>query len=556
VAGADVSIHQAFRRSAVPPQAAEQVQVTTIPPPTRGLIMNENEAFTAPGAAQVMDNWVPTMKGAKLRGGCIRWCDLHALDGPVPPVPSTSRKPVISAFRYASGNLQRMFAGQDTKLFDVTSTTPVLVKSGQLSGNYCASQLANQGGDNMIVVNDAGDYALRYDGVTWTTLNAGQITGPAGSSVVAGHNLTYVWKYRNRWFFIEGGSMNAWYLPLNAIQGTLQMIPLSGAATKGGKLIAGFTWSIDAGDGIDDKCVFMTDLGELLIFTGSDPSSAANWRQEGRYEVSPPLGMNAHLAVGGDVLIATVDGIVPLSGAITKDRTELELAAITRPIKPMWRDEVNAKRALPWTLCKWDEFGGIFVTWPGAPPGKRYCAAVNAATGAWCRFVGYDAMCFIRMRADMFFGNQDGIVMQADRTGYDDGVPYVATLVGGWEMFQSGAATVVWKQARASFLAGNAQPFQPQLSATVDYVVTVPQPPPPGPDPGVADVWDQGLWDHAKWDAPAPGRPVIRNTMWVSIGMTGFSHAPIVQVTVAQQAKPDVELVSIAATYARGGVNV
>ena len=44
--------------------------------------------------------------------------------------------------------------------------------------------------------------------------------------------------------------------------------------------------------------------------------------------------------------------------------------------------------------------------------------------------------------------------------------------------------------------------------------------------------------------------------MWVSIGMTGFSHAPIVQVTVAQQAKPDVELIAIAATFEQEGVTV
>ena len=30
-------------------------------------------------------------------------------------------------------------------------------------------------GDYLIAVNDAGDYPLRYDGTTWTTLNAGQI---------------------------------------------------------------------------------------------------------------------------------------------------------------------------------------------------------------------------------------------------------------------------------------------------------------------------------------------------------------------------------------------
>lgn len=555
-----MAMYQAFRRQPVPQQTAAQVRAITLPAPTRGIILNENFAYMQPGAAIVCDNWAPTMRGVKLRGGCIRYCDLHALDVPVPPVPSTLRKPVISAFEYASGNVQKMFAGQATKLFDVTSTTPVLVKSGQLSGNYVASQLANLSGDHMLVANDAGDYLLHYDGSTWTTYNASQITtNPAVTpppSCATGHNLVYVWKYRSRYFFIEGGTMNAWYLPTNAISGVLNLIPLAGACTKGGKLLWGATWSLDAGDGIDEKCVFGTDQGELLIFTGTDPSNASNWRQEGRYAIGAPMGMNAHMAMGGDLLIATVDGITPISAAITKDSAQLDLNNITVTIKPMWRDEVAAKRSWSWTMKRWDEYGGIFVTWPGGDPGNRYCAVANAATGAWCRYVGYDATCFIRMRGDMFFGNQDGIVMQADRTGYDDGRPYVATLVGGWEMFQSPPQTVVWHQARASFSSGGGEPFQPQLSATTDYVITVPQPPPPGPDPGLAQVWDQGLWDQAKWDQPSVGTPAVRNTMWVSIGATGFSHAPVVQVTVAQQALPNVELISIAATYEIVGVNV
>jgi hypothetical protein len=44
--------------------------------------------------------------------------------------------------------------------------------------------------------------------------------------------------------------------------------------------------------------------------------------------------------------------------------------------------------------------------------------------------------------------------------------------------------------------------------------------------------------------------------MWVSIGYTGFSHAPICQVTIAQTSPPNVELISIAATYDAAGVNV
>jgi hypothetical protein len=537
-----MSIHQDFRRVAVQPQAAQQLEATTIPAPSRGLALDENLAYMQPGGALVCDNWKPTLRGVALRGGCIRWSVL----------PETT--PVISGFQYASGNDVKIFAANATKLYDVTAPTPTLIQSGQASGNYSTSQLANQAGDFLIAVNDAGDLPLRFDGSAWTRLAASEINGPAGSAVEHGGALVNVCKYRNRWFFIEASSMNAWYLPLNAIQGTLLMIPLSGAATKGGKLLFCAVWSVDAGDGIDDKLVFCTDLGELLIFSGGDPSAATDWRQEGRYQVSPPMGMNAHMQLGGDLLIATTSGIVPVSAAITKTSEELELAAVTRSIKSLWRDEVTAKRAWSWTLINWEQYGGAFVTTPGSAPG--YCLVVNGATGAWARFVGYDATCFMRMRDDMFFGTQGGIVMQADRTGYDDGQPYTAVLVGGWQTSQSPAQTITWRQARASFVATGNQSFNAQLSATADFVITLPPPPPAGPDPGLADVWDQGAWDHAKWDQPYTAQPVALNTGWVSIGVTGFALAPILQVTVAQQAEPDVELIATSATFERDAVTV
>lgn len=610
-----------FRRQPVPSQAAQHFETITIPAPTRGLVLNENETFMQPGGALVCDNWKPTLRGVSLRAGCARWCTLP------------ENTPVISAFQYVDSQNQSIFVGNATKLYDVTSGVPVVVKSGQHSGNYVASHLANQGGNWMLVANDAGDPLLRYNGSTWATLNTttpaawannhayalgaraqdpvdssiwkcavahtsattgtfladrtanptywttdaasdgvSWITGPPGTAIVNGSNLTYITKYRNRFYFIEKNSMNAWYLPLNAAGGALQMIPLSGAATRGGKLLFCAPWSIDAGDGIDDKLVFCTDLGELLIFSGSDPSTANNWRQEGRYQCSPPLGMNAWMQIGGELLIATTSGIIPTSAAISKTPEQLELAAITQQIRSMWRDEVAIKRSWSWTMCNWEQYGGIFVTLPGSRPG--YCAVVNASTGAWGRFVGYDATCFVRLQDNMFFGTQTGIVMQADRGGYDDGLPYVATLVGGWEMFQAPGQTIVWRQARASFTVPAGQPFIPHLAATTDYVLVIPPPPSAGADPVLLDVWDEGNWgpdlggppppvpttpertEYAQWDQAYPNRLVTTNTRWVSIGATGFSHAPIVQITVAQRAKPSVDLISISATFERAGVNV
>jgi hypothetical protein len=548
-----MSNHAAFRRQPVPGQVANRSQAVTLPAPTRGIIESENFAFMQPGAALICDNWVPTMRGVKLRGGCIKWSTLP------------ERTPVISGFEYITHSAQRMFAANATGLYDVTFGGPAaVVKTPHGSGNYTATQFANAGDEWLIAVNDAGDAPLRFDGAVWETLDeaydpvtAGKpskITGPVDSVVEHGGGLVHVTKYRNRLYFIEINSMNAWYLPLNAVGGLLEMIPLSGAANRGGKLLFSAVLSMDAGDGVDDKILFVTTLGEVIVFTGSDPGNPTTWRQEGRFQVPPPMGKNAHMAVGGDLLIATVDGIIPVTAAITKEGTKLQLAAITHAINHTWREEVATKREWNWTLKKWDEYGAIFVSWPGSRPG--YCAVANAVTLAWSRFVGWDATCFLQLRTDMFFGTTDGYVMQADRTGRDDGKPYVATLVGGWGVLQQHTATTTWKQARAVFQVGSNEPFIPQISAAADYTIKLPQPPQAGADVAGEDTWDQGLWDQAKWDQGATKTITTRSTGWISVGVTGYTLAPIVQVTVAQTIRPNVEMIAMDITFVRGGVTV
>jgi hypothetical protein len=86
-----MSKHIAFRRAAMDQQYAQALRVINIPAPTRGIIEDENEAFMKPGGALVQDNWLPTMRGVKLRGGTKRWADLHAGDVPVPPLGGATR---------------------------------------------------------------------------------------------------------------------------------------------------------------------------------------------------------------------------------------------------------------------------------------------------------------------------------------------------------------------------------------------------------------------------------------------------------------------------------
>ena len=104
-----------------------------------------------------------------------------------------------------------------------------------------------------------------------------------------GQGLTHIWKHANRLFFVQGGTMNAWCLPVHAVGGELVYIPLSGAMKRGGSLLFGASWSVDSGSGLDDKCIFVSDQGEVAIFSGTDPTSSTNWKQEGCYDISRPL---------------------------------------------------------------------------------------------------------------------------------------------------------------------------------------------------------------------------------------------------------------------------
>src|SRR6187401_696188 len=123
-----MSAHAAFRRQPVPGNYAQALKTVTLPAPTRGLVQHENDAYIGPGAAIVSDNWFPTMKGVKLRGGSTRYATLP------------EAVPVISSFEYVDTSQHRMFAAQATKVYDVTTGVPAAIAT-----RCCAPRTASHG---------------------------------------------------------------------------------------------------------------------------------------------------------------------------------------------------------------------------------------------------------------------------------------------------------------------------------------------------------------------------------------------------------------------------
>ena len=81
----------------------------TFPAPIRGLVQSENLAMIGQGTAAVLDNWICTETGIKVRGGSARYATI------------SDNSPVVSMFRYRSGTNERIFGATDGYIFDLSA---------------------------------------------------------------------------------------------------------------------------------------------------------------------------------------------------------------------------------------------------------------------------------------------------------------------------------------------------------------------------------------------------------------------------------------------------
>lgn len=507
---------------------AEPARAHPFPAPIRGLVLNENIANPGPAGALVLDNWICTTKSIRVRGGST----VHV----------TLPTSVTSIFSYLSGGAEKFFASTINAVYDISTTTPASVITGQTSGTYNVAQFGTAGGDYLYAVNGA-DKAQLFDGVTWTAVDGASTPAITG---VTTSNLSHVWTFASRLLFVEKDTTTAWFLPVDSIGGTASAFSLAGTFKKGGSLLFGATWSLDAGDGLDDKCVFVSTEGEVAVFEGTNPGSAADFRKVGVYQISKPLGPKAIMQAGGDLLIAMETGLVPISQAVQRDVAALETAAVSSPITPLWQQQV-ADLSAEWEIVKWPRKNIMLVSQPGDAQGS--CLVANLETGAWSRFTGIDTQCLGMFDDSAFYGTADGRVLRMETGGSDDGAPYTSAYLGLHEGMGAPGVEKTVGQVRAVFR--KASPILPKITAQVDYSEKMGIPPNAASDPASLSLWGSATWDESKW---GDGGRLETIYLWRAVGRTGFVVAPEVQLTFGDTATPVVELVAIDATYQVGAL--
>lgn len=513
------------------------LKAKTFPAPRKGWVVSENYAMQSPETALVLDNWFPTTTGIRVRRGRAKRATLGGV-------------PVTSMWEYVGPSTRKRFAADATKIYDITSVADpnaavTATISSRTSGYYSTVQFATVGGNFQYCFNGT-DKPLLYNGSTFTAIDG--VSTPAITGVTT-TTLSQGWVYANRIFMVQKGTMNAWYLPVDSVGGAAAQVSLAGVFQAGGELLFGATWSLDGGDGLNQKCVFVSSVGEVAIYQGTDPSDPTKWSKQGVYNITRPLGMKAIMQAGGDLLIATEEGLVPLSEAVRKDAAALSLSAVSRGIEPEWRKEATARNGLPFEIIKLPNSAMMVVSLPPTYAGLQDCCFVaNLQTGAWARFTNWQTRCMASFSGSGFFGANDGCVYEMEAGGSDAGAPYTAVYFGGFDHLDAPGRTKSVTMARAIFRT--ATPAIPKVSCSVNYAQTIPSAPASPANFTSASAWDTAVWDAGTWDGGLTAASF--SAPWTGIGVTGYSIAPQVQLTYAITPQPLVELVAFDLVYEDG----
>lgn len=366
-----------------------------------------------------------------------------------------------------------------------------------------------------------------------------------GLDGIASDRISYVWSYKNRVWFIERDTLNTWYLPVDQVGGMADVFPLGGIFPRGGSLLWGQSWSLDSsGDGgLSAQNVFVTTEGEVASYQGLSPEDAASWSIVGVYQIGRPLGKKAWIRAGGDLIIATTLGMIPLGRAIQTDYAGLGMIAISNPISDQWVSAVDIRGSENWVCHLWGEGQMMLVAPPVPTDAEPLVLVSNSDSGAWCEFTTWEPTAITTFRGGLFMGGPNGRVQQGWIGGSDEGMPYTGVCVPLFNDLGSPGQLKVAKVARA--VMRSTYEVRESIVAMFDWRISMPPAPNTAPIPNDG-VWDSGIWDVSVWNAD---RNAIVSNRWSSVGGSGYASSVVLQVTSGASVPLDVEVVRFDYSY-------
>lgn len=475
--------------------------------PVKGWNARDPIAAMKPGDAIILDDMFPMPNDIMLRKGIVA----H-VTGIGDQVES------LMPYNNPDGT-QTLFCAAGNEFYDVTSAGAVgsAVVSTLTNARWQHNNFTNSSGDSYLCCFNGVDNPRYWNGTSWieiTGVSTPAITGLTPSDIVS--STTHM----RRMWLVQKDTLKAWYLPVDAVGGAAAALDLSGIAKRGGYLMAIESWTIDSGAGLDDHWIAITSEGEIIVYAGSDPSSANTWAIKGVWYIGSPIGRRCLIKFGGDILMILKNGVFPLSKALLSASVDRTVAMTDKIDQAMNAAASSHSSNFGWQLTSYTAENMLLLNVPITEGSSQHQYVMNTLTGAWCRFTGYEANCFEVFGDELYCGG-NGVVSKAWSTFSDNGAGITGIGETAFDYF-SAKTKKSFKMVRP-ILSTNGTPAV-SIGIDIDYEdadrLTT------NTFTGImAGLWGIALWGIGLWGS---GLQTIRNWIGVSeIGLCAATHIHI-----------------------------
>lgn len=396
------------------------------------------------------------------------------------------------------------------------------------------------------VVNVINSTQFEYTMATTPGTNATVVGSYTVSGITGVDSSTFVNVnlFKNRLYFTQKDTLACWYLPVDSISGAASPLYFGGIARNAGYLQAMGTWTLDAGQGVDDYAVFITSMGEAIVYNGTDPDTADTWVLKGVWQLGQTFNRRCFFKWAGDLLLLTQDGLVPLASALQSSRLDPRINLTDKIYYAVSQAASQYFALFGWQINYFAPENMLILSIPTGTGMEQY--VMNTITKSWSKFTGIQAYCWeVSGDADMHFGG-DGFVGKFYDTNSDAGNNIYATAQQAYSYFDSVGQLKRFTLVRPILQTDNGLPTV-LCGISVDFDTT-PLINQIAFNPLINKI---GRWDVATWDGANWGGGLVTTKIWQGVNGLGFSGS--VNMNIASQG---IELHWASTDYVmeRGGV--
>jgi hypothetical protein len=229
---------------------------------------------------------------------------------------------------------------------------------------------------------------------------------------------------------------------------------------------------------------------------------------------------------GGDLLLLTQGGLLPLTAALQSSRLDPRVNLTDKIFYAVSQATTQFYALDGWQINFFAAENMLILSIPTSTGMEQY--VMHTITKSWARFTGIDAYCWeVSGDADMHFGGT-GFVGDFYTTFSDNGSNIVATCQQAYNYFETRGQQKRFTLVRPILQTDNGLPTV-LCGISTDFD-TVPLTNQIAFNPSIVNtgIWDTSLWDEANW-----GGGLVTTKVWQ--GVTGLGYAGSVNLNVASQ---------------------